>query len=106
MNIDQVLKALDCRKNSSTKSRCHKDCPFFGHGEDCLVSIANDAMSLIMQGELNEGTMNLVNEQGELIDELNCWHKLLWRFIHSDKKIEDAFYKFYNIKRTNGPIAQ
>lgn len=103
MTVDQVLKALDCRKNPG--KNCSKECAYYGNG-DCAVYIASDAMSLIMQGELNEGTIKLVNEQGDMIDELNCWNKLLWRFIHSDKKIEDAFYKFYNIKRTNGPITQ
>ena len=105
MTVDQVLKGL---KACSSDEGCNQ-CPYQiadPEGHDCAKMVMRDAMSLIMQGELNEGTIKLVNDQGDMIDELNCWNKLLWRFIHSDKKIEDAFYKFYNIKQTNGPIAQ
>lgn len=105
MTVDQVLKGLKlCGTSGSLSSICPA-CPYSGM-ENCNNRLKKDAASLIMQGELNEETIKLVNEQGEVIDELNCWNKLLWRFIHSDKKIEDAFYNFYNIKRTHGDVTQ
>ena len=101
MTVDQVLKGLKlCGTSGSLSSIC-PTCPYSGM-ENCNGRLMKDAACLIMQGELNEETMDLVNEQGELIDELNYWHKLLWRFIHSDKMVEDAFYKFYGIKRVKG----
>lgn len=83
MTVDDVVKGLKlCAHHGLMVDICPK-CPYYSQ-PNCNSKLKEDAASLILQGELNA--------------ELNCWNKLLWRFIHSDKEIEASFYKFYKIK--------
>lgn len=98
MTVDDVVKGLKlCATCGSLSNICPK-CPYCGVF-NCNNKLKEDAASLILQGELNKDTFTLLDDQSDMIAELNCWNKLLWRFIHSDKEIEDSFYKFYKIKK-------
>lgn len=97
MTVDDVVKGLKlCASHGSLVNIC-PGCPYYKKA-DCNTKLKEDAASLILQGELNKDVFTLLDDQNDMIAELNCWNKLLWRFIHSDKEIEDSFYKFYKIK--------
>lgn len=97
MTVDDVVKGLKlCGTPGSMAAICPK-CPYYRQ-PDCNSKLKEDAASIILQGELNKDIFTLLDDQDDIIAELNCWNKLLWRFIHSDKEIEDSFYKFYKIK--------
>lgn len=48
-----------------------------------------------------EDLLKIVNDQGELIDDLQSLSNLLWNFIWSNQEIKHKFCQFYNIKENN-----